>query len=245
MNVVSTVNAVSAAQEHQNRPVPRPKRKSGGKVKRMPREVRERQMLDAAVEVFARRGYSAASMDEIAELAGASKPLVYLYLNSKEDLFSACIRREAEALMTAVRTAADPGDRADRRLWHALRAFFAHTAEHPAGWAVLSCQARTHGEPFALVVAGLRQQIADLVTQLIAESVRDAACAAPLDEKEVSGLAHALVGAAESLAGWANATAQAGPAAPAARETAATLMNVAWVGLENLVNGRRWAPVRS
>ncbi|GAA3056652.1 hypothetical protein GCM10020000_43940 [Streptomyces olivoverticillatus] len=140
--------------------------------------------------------------------------MVYLYLNSKEDLFSACIRREAEALMTAVRTAADPGDRADRRLWHALRAFFAHTAEHPAGWAVLSCQARTHGEPFALVVAGLRQQIADLVTQLIAESVRDAACAAPLDEKEVSGLAHALVGAAESLAGWANATAQAGPAAP-------------------------------
>ncbi|GAA3056643.1 hypothetical protein GCM10020000_43930 [Streptomyces olivoverticillatus] len=64
------MNAVSAAQEHQNRPVPRPKRKSGGKVKRMPREVRERQMLDAAVEVFARRGYSAASMDEIAELAG-------------------------------------------------------------------------------------------------------------------------------------------------------------------------------
>ena len=57
------------------------------KSKRVPRAVREQQMLDAAVLTFARRGYAAASMDEIAEAAGVSKPLVYLYLNSKEDLF--------------------------------------------------------------------------------------------------------------------------------------------------------------
>ncbi len=56
-------------------------------------------MLDAAVLTFARRGYRTASMDEIAELAGVSKPLVYLYLNSKEELFSAVIRREAAALV--------------------------------------------------------------------------------------------------------------------------------------------------
>lgn len=68
-----------------------------GKTKRMPRAVREQQMLDAAVSVFGRRGYMAASMDEIAELAGVSKPLVYLYLNSKDDLFSACVDREARA----------------------------------------------------------------------------------------------------------------------------------------------------
>lgn len=68
-----------------------------GKSKRMPREVRERQMMDAAVATFGQRGYRAASMDQIAELAGVSKPLVYLYLNSKEELFTACIRREAPA----------------------------------------------------------------------------------------------------------------------------------------------------
>ncbi|MFI1969388.1 TetR family transcriptional regulator [Streptomyces cinnamoneus] len=211
----------------------------------MPREVRERQMLDAAVEVFARRGYRAASMDEIAELAGASKPLVYLYLNSKEDLFSACIRREATALMEAVRAAVDPAAPAESRLWSGLRAFFAHTAEHPAGWAVLSCQARTHGEPFAVVVAELRQEIVDLVTRLLAETAdgaaaageRDAGGAGALPGHEVSGLAHALVGAAESLAGWAN---DRTGAVPTAKETAATLMNVAWVGLENLMNGQRW-----
>ncbi|MEU4212819.1 TetR/AcrR family transcriptional regulator [Streptomyces sp. NPDC026206] len=207
----------------------------------MPREVRERQMLDAAVEVFARRGYNAASMDEIAELAGASKPLVYLYLNSKEELFSACIRREAEALMAAVGAASEPDAPADARLWSGLRAFFAYTAEHPSGWAVLSCQARTHGGPFALVVAELRQQIVALVTRLIAATAATASagCGAPPDGHEVSGLAHALVGAAESLACWANTGTDD---VPSAQETAATLMNVAWVGLENLMNGRRWSP---
>ena len=123
------------------------------KTKRMPREVREQQMLDAAVRTFGRRGYMAASMDEIAELAGVSKPLVYLYLNSKEDLFTACIRREAQALTEAVRTGVDPALPADRQLWDGLRAFFAHTADNPDGWSVLHLQARTHGEPFAAVFA--------------------------------------------------------------------------------------------
>ncbi|WP_372504858.1 TetR/AcrR family transcriptional regulator [Streptomyces telluris] len=216
--------------------------KPKGRTKRMPREVRERQMLDAAVAVFARRGYRAASMDEIAELAGASKPLVYLYLHSKEDLFSACIRREAEALIAAVQAAVDPGAPADRRLWNGLRGFFAHTAAHPDGWAVLHCQARTHGEPFALEVAALRQRLVDVVTRLITETAEAGGCTEPLPEVEVAGLAHALVGAAESLAGWSNERDGTGSCE---RRTAETLMNFAWTGLENLRNGRRWAPARS
>src|SRR3954449_2318740 len=104
------------------------------KTKRMPRAVREQQMLDAAVQIFGQRGYMAASMDEIAELAGVSKPLVYLYLNSKEDLFTACIRREARALTEAVRAAVGSGLPADRQLWDGLRAFFGHTAQNPDGW---------------------------------------------------------------------------------------------------------------
>ncbi|MEV4443290.1 TetR/AcrR family transcriptional regulator, partial [Streptomyces sp. NPDC049577] len=165
-----------------------------------------------------------------------------LYLNSKEQLFSACIQREAEGLLGAVRDAVEPGAPADRRLWNALRAFFAHTAEHPAGWAVLSCQARMHGEPFTRAAASLRQEIAGLLAGLIAESLGRAAAAGAPGEREVSGLAHALVGAAESLAGWANSTATEANPAPSAQETAETLMNVAWVGLENLMGGRRWLP---
>ncbi|WP_062640045.1 TetR/AcrR family transcriptional regulator [Streptomyces maremycinicus] len=207
------------------------------KTKRMPRAVREQQMLDAAVETFGRRGYMAASMDEIAELAGVSKPLVYLYLNSKEDLFTACIRREAKALVAAVRTGVRTDLPADRQLWDGLRAFFAHTAEHPHAWSVLHLQARTHGEPFAAEVTAMREEIVAFVTQLIVVAAREAHRDPDLPEREVAGLAEALVGAAESLAAWAN-TAEG----TTARQAAATLMNFAWAGLGNLMDGRPWTP---
>ncbi|MEU9983852.1 TetR/AcrR family transcriptional regulator [Streptomyces sp. NPDC050856] len=207
----------------------------------MPREVRERQMLDAAVRTFGQRGYRAASMDEIAELAGVSKPLVYLYLSSKEELFVACIRREAVALVAAVRDGVEgePGRSADRQLWAGLTAFFTHTGEHPDGWAILHRQARTHGEPFAAEVTAMRSEIVAFVTELIAAAAREAHREIPFADRDVAGLAHALVGAAESLAGWANET-----PGVSANEAAATLMNFAWAGLGNLMDGRRWSPAR-
>ncbi|MEU7101923.1 TetR/AcrR family transcriptional regulator [Streptomyces longwoodensis] len=207
------------------------------KTKRMPRAVREQQMLDAAVRTFGQRGYTAASMDEIAELAGVSKPLVYLYLNSKEDLFTACIRREATALVAAVRAGVGTDLPADRQLWDGLRAFFAHTAQHPDAWSVLHLQARTHGEVFAAEVTAMRDEIVTFVTQLIAAAAREAHRNPALPEREVAGLAEALVGAAESLADWANAT-----EGVTARQAATTLMNFAWSGLGDLMAGRPWSP---
>ncbi|MBQ0848353.1 TetR/AcrR family transcriptional regulator [Streptomyces sp. NPDC057621] len=205
------------------------------KSKRMPRAVREQQMLDAAVRTFGQRGYRAASMDEIADLAGVSKPLVYLYLNSKEDLFTACIRREAAALTAAVRAGVRPDLPADRQLWEGLRAFFTHTAQNPDGWAVLHRQARTHGEPFAAEITSMREEIVAFVTQLIVVAAREAHRDPSLPEREVAGLAEALVGAAESLAAWANAT-----PGVSARQAAATLMNFAWAGLGDLMEGQPW-----
>ncbi|MFD7873689.1 TetR/AcrR family transcriptional regulator [Streptomyces sp. NPDC059766] len=239
------------------------------KTKRMPRAVREQQMLDAAVRIFGQRGYTAASMDEIAEVAGVSKPLVYLYLNSKEDLFTACIRREAAALTEAVQSGVRPGLGADRQLWDGLRAFFTHTAQHPDAWSVLHLQARTHGERFAAEVTAMREEIVAFVTRLIEAAAREARPGSPgcagasgrprtpggpdldgrdldrpepaagpeLPEREAAGLAEALVGAAESLAAWANTT-----EGVSARQAAATLMNFAWAGLGNLMEGRPWSP---
>ncbi|GLV72059.1 TetR family transcriptional regulator [Streptomyces hygroscopicus subsp. hygroscopicus] len=214
--------------------------------KRVPRAVREQQMLDAGVRAFARSGYQNASMDDIAELAGVSKPLVYLYLHSKEELFTACIRREAAALVTAVRAAVERDAPADRQLWSGLSGFFAHTAEHPDGWRLLHTQARTRGQPYALEVAAMRAEIVEFVKQLIGAAARERAGGAPrargLADTEVSGLAHALVGAAESLADWAGDRKAGGPSA---KEAAATLMNFAWAGLGNLLRGERWPPERT
>lgn len=208
--------------------------------KRVPRAVREQQLLDAAVTVFARRGYQAASMDEIALAAGVSKPLVYVYLNSKDELFTACIRREARAVKAAVRAAVEPGAPPDRQLWNGLLGFFEHAAAHHDGWTLLHSQARTVGAPSAHEVAAMRQEMADFVTLLIGAAARDAGCDLDhsLADAEVRALAHALIGAAESLAGWA-------PTAPRAftgRDAAATLMNLTWSGLHQLLGGERWEP---
>ncbi len=84
------------------------------RAKRLPREVRERQILDAAVTVFSQHGYHDASMDEISEVAGISKPMIYAYLGAKEDLFAACIHREATLLLEAIVGGIEAGPAAGR-----------------------------------------------------------------------------------------------------------------------------------
>ncbi|HXT44874.1 MAG TPA: TetR/AcrR family transcriptional regulator [Pseudonocardiaceae bacterium] len=161
--------------------------------RRLPRQERERQMLDAAVGVFSQRGFHMASMDEIAEAAGVSKPMIYAYLGSKDDLFAACIRREARRLIKLITTAAPPGPAIQQRLHHGLLAFFTFVTEHRDGWIVLYRQARAR-QPFAGEIATAREQIIARVADLLAP------CG---DETVALPIAYALVGAVEALSDWA------------------------------------------
>jgi AcrR family transcriptional regulator len=145
-------------------------------------------MLDAAVAVFSQRGFHLASMDEIAEAAGVSKPMIYL--GAKEQLFTACIRRETRRLMELIAAAVPSGLATDERLHRGLLAFFAFVTEHRDGWIVLYRQARVR-EPFAGEIAVARQHIIAMVAGLLADSSSDQA--------RISPVAHALVGAAEAL----------------------------------------------
>ena len=77
-------------------------RMAGG-TKRLPRAVREQQMLDAAVQMFSVNGYHETSMDAIAAEAQISKPMLYLYYGSKEELFGACLDRELTRFVDDVR----------------------------------------------------------------------------------------------------------------------------------------------
>ncbi len=201
-------------------------------------------MMDAAVAIFAEQGYHAASMDDVADRAGISKPMLYLYLGSKEELFLACIRREADRVLTAVTSALDDELAPDQQLWHGLRAFYAVVAQHRDAWTVLHQQAPAHGEPFSTEVATLRTAIvafvADLIRRAVAERDPGAVTArrgarARKVEQDVSALAHALVGACEALADWAVTR-----PGEDAEVTSARLMNFAWMGLDNLMHGSRW-----
>ncbi|PRC52599.1 TetR family transcriptional regulator, partial [Mycobacterium sp. ITM-2017-0098] len=78
-----------------------------GGTKRLPRAVREQQMLDAAVEIFSVNGYHETSMDAIAAEANISKPMLYLYYGSKEELFGACLNRELTRFVDEVNSDID------------------------------------------------------------------------------------------------------------------------------------------
>ncbi len=203
-------------------------------IKRLPRAVREQQMLDAAVKVFSRRGFHAASMDEIAEVAGISKPMVYAYLGTKDELFIACLRREATRLLEAVASSVELSVEPDQQLWNGLRAFFGFVDAHRDGWRVLYRQARGR-EPFAGELAGMRTRIIEVVAGLL----ESACAAAPVRARPADFMptAYALVGAAESLADWLVDHEEEDP-----EVTATRMMNFVWLGAGELLRGRTWRP---
>jgi len=72
---------------------------------RLPRHERRRQLLDAALEVFVTQGYHAAAMDEIAERAGVSKPVLYQHFPGKLELYLALLDESVDTLVETVRDA--------------------------------------------------------------------------------------------------------------------------------------------
>ncbi len=200
--------------------------------RRLPRAVREQQMLDAAVRVFSQRGFHAASVDEIAEAAGISKPMVYAYLGTKEELFTACLHREGIRLIEALVEVSGPNLAPDEQFWRGLRAFFVFVDTHRDGWTVLYRQARGQ-EPFAEVIAQLRARMVEIVTGTLARISADVGLPGRADD--VSTMAHALVGAAEALADWVVTHPGEDPDVTATR-----LMNAVWMGADALLRGERW-----
>lgn len=209
------------------------------RAKRLPREVRERQILDAAVEVFSRGGYHSASMDEISEVAGISKPMIYTYLGSKEDLFTACIRREATRLLEAITEGIKPDLPPDVQLWHGLRSFFDFVGANRDSWHVLHRQASVQGGPFTEELAAMRSRAISLVAALLVDSASTARSAGVGEAATHSGeaLAAALVGAGESLADW-----WLDHPEESASTVSVRLMNLAWMGFGDLFDGRVWRP---
>jgi AcrR family transcriptional regulator len=91
---------------------------------RLPRGERRDQLLTIASEVFVDRGYHAAGMDEIADRAGVSKPVLYQHFSSKLDLYLAVLQLHGDILMAGVRQALRTTTDNRQRLRAAVQAFF-------------------------------------------------------------------------------------------------------------------------
>src|SRR6266576_2408161 len=91
---------------------------------RLPKPARRRQLLGAAREVFVAQGYHAAAMDEIAERAGVSKPVLYQHFPGKLDLYLALLETHASELVSAIRVAMRGTTDNTVRVHNAVSAYF-------------------------------------------------------------------------------------------------------------------------
>ena len=91
---------------------------------RLPRHERRRQLLDAALEVFVSQGYHAAAMDEIAERAGVSKPVLYQHFPGKLELYLALLDESVDTLVAKVRDALKSNPENKQRVAATFGAYF-------------------------------------------------------------------------------------------------------------------------
>lgn len=162
--------------------------------RKLPRADRERQMLRVAAAVFGRRGYHAASMDEIARRCGVTKPMLYAYFGSKDGLYLATVDRMGRHLVAAVeRLLAEPD--ADKRLRLGVDVVLDFIRRDRHGWAVLYAEGLGEG-PVAKHVARYREAIVQAAALTLAN-------AAPgRGAKHAYPYAVGLLGAGEALARW-------------------------------------------
>jgi AcrR family transcriptional regulator len=165
-----------------------------GGTKRLPRAVREQQMLDAAVQMFSVNGYHETSMDAIATQAQISKPMLYLYYGSKEELFGACLDRELARFVESVRANIDFTQTPRDMLRTAVVSFLSYIDENRSSWIVLYTQA-TSSQAFSHTVREGRERIIDLVGRLLLSGTRN-----PEPDTDFDMMAVALVGAGEAVA---------------------------------------------
>ena len=95
-----------------------------GRPTRLPRSARRKQLLEAAQEVFVAQGYHAAAMDDIAERAGVSKPVLYQHFPGKLELYLALLDTHCDAIIDRMRTAMSSSTDNKQRVAAATSAYF-------------------------------------------------------------------------------------------------------------------------
>src|SRR5919204_3835431 len=103
---------------------------------RLTASARRAQLIEIGRAVFAERGYEATYIEEIAERASISKPIVYEHFGGKEGLYAVIIDREMEHIVARISEAISSGS-PRQRLERAALAFLTYVKEHPDGFAVL------------------------------------------------------------------------------------------------------------
>ncbi len=132
---------------------------------RMPRNARRAQLLESALDVFVAQGYHAAAMDDIADRAGVSKPVLYQHFPGKLDLYLALLDTACDQVVEGVRHALASTTDNKERVAATTEAFYAYVA-NPGGAFRLVFESDLTSEP------AVRQRV-DRVTLACADAIAE------------------------------------------------------------------------
>jgi AcrR family transcriptional regulator len=191
---------------------------------RMPRRARRAQLLGAALEVFVTQGYHAAAMDDIADAAGVSKPVLYQHFPGKLELYLALLDQAADTIIQSTRRALASTDYNKQRVAAAMHAFYEYVAGEERAFRLVFESDLTN-EP------AVRQRIDRVTTEcsgLIAEVIRDDT---GLPDEASRLLAVSLVGMGQVSARFWLQDRGAGSSTISQEDAAALVAGLAWRGI--------------
>ena len=193
-----------------------------GAASRLSAPARRAQLIEIARGVFAKRGYEATSVEEIAARAKVSKPIVYEHFGGKEGLYAVLVDREMDYVVKRISEAIASGT-PRQRVERAALSFLAYVRDQPDGFVVLSRDA-----PLNLARGGmssLLNDVAERVADVFATNFKKAG----YDAKAAPIYAHALVGMVTFVGQWWTETRK-----PPIEDVASHLAALAWMGLRHL-----------
>lgn len=189
---------------------------------RLPAARRRQQLLDVALRVFAERGFHPTSMNDLAEAAGVTKPVLYQHFGSKRELYLELLDDVGNRLRVEIGKATSEAGSPREQVERGFAAYFRYVAEHQAAFQVLFGGGTRRDEEFASYALRVEQTIADYVAALIEIE--------GLSEEERRLLAHGIVGLAEGTSRlWLREHTPGDP-----DQLAARVAELAWAGLRGI-----------
>ena len=157
---------------------------------RLSANARREQLLDVALTTFARAGYHETSMNDVADAAGVTKPVLYQHFESKRELYQALLDTVGARMVKAIRTATADITSGRERTERGFRAYFHWVAANPEAFVLMYGGASRQDQEFAHAVRRVTDEAARAIAPLIDGVV---------DDEHRMNLAHALIGVSEAV----------------------------------------------
>jgi len=198
---------------------------------RLPADERRQQLLDVACSLFARSGFHDTSMDDIAEGAGVTKPVLYQHFPSKKALYGELLEDTGRRLLDHLARATSAATSGRERVEAGFRAYFQFAVGDRSSFRLLFGASIRSDPDFARTVDEVLRAAADTISDLIE---------IPASDEQRRVLASALVGMAEAV----GRRALTEPAVDG-DELARWIAELAWFGLRGVRAEEPAAPASS